>query len=55
MIYKFPRGLNQSGVTFVEMLVVMGLLGGLLVVMATIFTSAADVQQSSSSYSSTSS
>jgi prepilin-type N-terminal cleavage/methylation domain-containing protein len=45
--------LNQSGVTLVEMLVVMGLLSTMLVLLATIFTSAADVQQQSNSYSST--
>jgi prepilin-type N-terminal cleavage/methylation domain-containing protein len=45
--------LNQSGVTLIEMLVVMGLLSTMLVLIATIFTSAADVQQESQSYSST--
>jgi prepilin-type N-terminal cleavage/methylation domain-containing protein len=44
---------NQDGVTLVEMLVVMGLLAAMLVLIATIFTSAADVQQQSNSYSST--
>ncbi len=43
----------QSGVTLVEMLVVMGLLSIMLIVISTIFTSAADVQQESNSYSAT--
>jgi Tfp pilus assembly protein FimT len=47
------RRINQIGVTLVEMLVVMGLLSTMLVLLATIFTSAADVQQQSNSYSST--
>lgn len=49
----FNRHLDQAGVTLIEMLIVMGLLSILLVVMATIFTSAADVQQQSRSYSAT--
>jgi prepilin-type N-terminal cleavage/methylation domain-containing protein len=44
---------DQRGVTLVEMLVVMGLLSSLLVVMATIFTSSADVLQQSKDYSAT--
>ena len=53
MRYIFKRRLNQSGVTLIETLLVMGLLSIMLVVLATIFTSAADVQQQSKSYSST--
>ncbi len=52
-IQHTPYRLNQVGVTLVEMLVVMGLLSTMLVLIATIFTSAADVQQESQSYSST--
>lgn len=51
-IFTRFRRLNQKGVTLVEMLVVMGLLSGLLIVISTIFTSAADVQQQSNGYSS---
>lgn len=50
---KYIHSLNQAGVTLIEMLVVMGLLSALLLVLASIFTSAADVQQQSKSYSST--
>jgi prepilin-type N-terminal cleavage/methylation domain-containing protein len=50
---KSSKKLGQVGVTLIEMLVVMGLLSILLVVVATIFTSAADVQQQSDSYSAT--
>ena len=45
--------LNHSGVTLVETLLVMGLMSGLLIVLATIFTASIDVQQSSSAYSAT--
>lgn len=47
------KKLNQRGVTLIELLVVMGLLSGMLVVMASIFTAAADVQKESRSYSAT--
>lgn len=52
-IIKPRYRLNQKGVTLIETLIVMGLLSIMLVVLATIFTSAADVQQQSNSYSST--
>lgn len=52
-IKKYITNLNQAGVTLVEMLIVMGLLSAMLVVVATIFTAAADVQQQSDSYSAT--
>jgi type II secretory pathway pseudopilin PulG len=45
--------LGRQGVTLIEMMVVMGLLSAMLIVLATIFTSAADVQLQSKSYSST--
>lgn len=44
---------NQIGVTLVETLIVMGLLSIMLVILSTIFTSAADVQKQSASYSAT--
>jgi type II secretory pathway pseudopilin PulG len=50
---KYIKQLNEDGVTLIETLIVMGLLSIMLVVLATIFTSAADVQQQSKSYSST--
>jgi len=46
---------DQRGVTLIEILIVMGLLSTLLIVIATIFTSAVDVQQQSNSYSATNS
>jgi prepilin-type N-terminal cleavage/methylation domain-containing protein len=45
--------LTENGVTLIEILIVMGLLSVLLIVIATIFTSAADVQQQSSTYNAT--
>jgi type II secretory pathway pseudopilin PulG len=51
MKWHFQK-LPQKGVTLVEILVVMGLLSGMLVVIATIFTSAADAQLQSKSHSS---
>ena len=45
--------LNNSGTTLIEILIVMGLLSVMLVVIATIFTSSADVQKQSNSYSAT--
>lgn len=53
MIIRQLKLSNQDGVTLVEMLVVMGLLASMLILIATIFTSAVDVQQESNSYSST--
>jgi type II secretory pathway pseudopilin PulG len=47
------KKLNQQGVTLIELLVVMGLLSGMLVVLASIFTAAADVQRESRAYSAT--
>ena len=47
------RRLGQSGVTFVEMLLVMGLLAIFLVILTTIFTSTLDVQNQTDSYSAT--
>ncbi|MBC7581921.1 hypothetical protein H7097_03585 [Aeromicrobium sp.] len=47
------RRLGSKGVTFVEILLVMGLLSIFLVVMTTIFTSALDVQTQSETYSAT--
>lgn len=47
------RTLYQDGVTFIEMLVVMGLLGIFLVVITGIFTSTLDIQNQSESYSAT--
>jgi prepilin-type N-terminal cleavage/methylation domain-containing protein len=49
----YIKRFNQRGVTLIELLVVMGLLSGLLIVMASIFTAAADVQKDSRSYSAT--
>ena len=48
-----PKQLGQRGVTFVEILIVMGLLGIFLVVLTTIFTATLDVQTQSQSYSAT--
>lgn len=45
--------LHQRGVTLVEMLLVMGLLGIFLVVLTSIFTASLDVQMQSQSYSAT--
>jgi type II secretory pathway pseudopilin PulG len=50
---KYIHRLNQKGTTLIEMLVVMGLLAGLLIIVASVFTSAADVQSQSKGYSST--
>lgn len=47
------RKLTQDGVTFVELLIVMGLLAAFLVVIATIFTATVDIQGQSNAYSST--
>lgn len=47
------RNLGQQGVTLVEMLLVMGLLGIFLVVLTSIFTATLDVQNQSQSYSAT--
>jgi len=47
------KRMGQSGVTFVEMLLVMGLLGIFLVIITTIFTSTLDIQNQADSYSST--
>lgn len=44
---------NQRGVTFVELLVVMGMLSIFLVVMATIFTATIDTQTQTEGYSAT--
>jgi len=44
---------NESGVTLIELLIVMGLLSIFMVIIATIFTSSVDVQEQSNSYSST--
>jgi type II secretory pathway pseudopilin PulG len=43
--------LGQSGVTFVELLLVMGLLSIFLVVLTTVFTTTLDVQNQTNSYS----
>jgi prepilin-type N-terminal cleavage/methylation domain-containing protein len=45
--------LNSQGVTLIELLLVMGLLSIMLVILATIFTSAADIDQRSKDYSAT--
>ena len=45
--------IGQKGVTFVELLVVMGLLGIFLVIITTIFTSTLDIQSSTGSYKAT--
>lgn len=52
----FPKvkQLGQRGVTLVEMLITMGLFAVFLVVIATVFTSALDVQNQTDSYSSVS-
>lgn len=47
------KKLNQSGVTLIETLIVMGLLSVMLIVLASIFTASADTQEQSKSYSST--
>jgi prepilin-type N-terminal cleavage/methylation domain-containing protein len=47
------RKLNQRGVTFIELLIVMGLLSILLVIMLTIFTSSIDDQAQSEGYAAT--
>jgi type II secretory pathway pseudopilin PulG len=47
------RQFGQGGVTLIEVLVVMGMLSAMLVVLATVFTSAADTQLQSKSYSAT--
>ena len=47
------RELGQQGVTFVEILLVMGLLGIFLVVLTSIFTATLDVQTQSEAYSAT--
>lgn len=57
MTYRFALGnkvkqLGQRGVTLVEMLITMGLFAVFLVVIATVFTSALDVQNQTDSYSS---
>jgi prepilin-type N-terminal cleavage/methylation domain-containing protein len=49
---KYIHKLNQSGVTLIEMLITMGLLAIMLVVIATIFTSAADTQERTNSFDS---
>lgn len=51
MIRRWLKTTGEQGVTLVEMLIVMGLLAILLVVIATVFTSAADVQSRTSNYS----
>lgn len=53
MIRMTQRKLGQAGVTFVELLIVMALLGIFLVVLTTIFTTTLDVQSESESYSAT--
>jgi Tfp pilus assembly protein FimT len=45
--------LGQQGVTFVELLLVMGLLGIFLVIITTIFTSTLDIQSQTDSYNAT--
>ncbi len=47
------RTLGQKGVTFVELLVVMGMLAVFLTVIVTIFTAAVDTQSQSQGYSAT--
>jgi hypothetical protein len=47
------KKLGQGGVTFVELLLVMGLLGIFLVVLTNIFTATLDVQTQSQAYSAT--
>lgn len=46
------KKIRQTGATLVELLIVMGLLSSLLIVVATVFTSAVDQQQLSRNYSS---
>lgn len=56
MIYSLKttgRKLGQRGVTFVELLIVMGLLSFFLVILATIFTKTADIESQSQGYSAT--
>jgi prepilin-type N-terminal cleavage/methylation domain-containing protein len=45
------KAIGQRGVTFVELLLVMGLLSIFLVILTTIFTSTLDVQNQTNSYS----
>lgn len=49
---KLYKRINQAGVTLVEVMVVMGLLSVMLMLIATLFTSAIDTKLRSSSYSS---
>jgi Tfp pilus assembly protein FimT len=48
---NYLKSIGQRGVTFVELLLVMGLLSIFLVVLTTIFTSTLDVQNQTNSYS----
>lgn len=47
------RRLGQRGVTFVELLIVMGLLSFFLLILATIFTTTVDIEGQSQGYSAT--
>lgn len=53
IIIKRSTRLGQRGVTFVELLLVMGLLSVFLVVMTTIFTATLDIQTQSQAYDAT--
>lgn len=55
MTINFIKKTNQAGTTLIEIIVVMGLLAIMLMLVATLFTSAADSQAQSQMYSATAS
>lgn len=52
-ILNCTKQIGQAGVTFIELLIVMGMLSIFLVVMATIFTATIDTQTQTQGYSAT--